>query len=58
MKKIRAKALWITVIAILCLRAFSQQSGESFVREYRIGPKDLLEITVFERPELNQTVRV
>lgn len=26
--------------------------------DYRIGPKDLLEITVFELPELNQTVRV
>jgi polysaccharide export outer membrane protein len=26
--------------------------------EYRIGSKDLLEITVFNRPELNQTVRV
>jgi len=58
MKKIRARAFWITIFAILCLKAFSQQSGESFVREYRIGPKDLLEITVFERPELNQTVRV
>jgi polysaccharide export outer membrane protein len=28
------------------------------VDDYRIGPKDLLEITVFELPELNQTVRV
>ncbi len=28
------------------------------VNDYRIGPKDLLEITVFELPELNQTVRV
>ncbi len=26
--------------------------------EYKIGPKDLLEIKVFERPELDQTVRV
>jgi len=26
--------------------------------EYRIGPEDLLEITVFEAPELNRTVRV
>ena len=28
------------------------------VTDYKIGPKDLLEITVFELPELNQTVRV
>ncbi|MGB7297260.1 MAG: polysaccharide biosynthesis/export family protein [Candidatus Aminicenantales bacterium] len=35
-----------------------QQEEPSFVKEYRIGPKDLLEITVFELPELNQTVRV
>jgi polysaccharide biosynthesis/export protein len=58
MNKSRARALWIMGFAILCLRAFSQQTGEPVVREYRIGPKDLLEITVFERPELNQTVRV
>jgi polysaccharide export outer membrane protein len=36
----------------------AQQDKEAFVKEYRIGPKDLLEITVFELPELNQTVRV
>jgi polysaccharide export outer membrane protein len=29
-----------------------------FVNEYKIGAKDLLEITVFELPDLNQTVRV
>ncbi len=34
------------------------QAQESFIREYAIGPKDLLEIKVFELPELNQTVRV
>ena len=27
-------------------------------QEYRIGPEDLLEITVFEAPELNRSVRV
>lgn len=37
---------------------FSQQEREFFFREYQIGPKDLLEIKVFELQELNQTVRV
>lgn len=31
---------------------------EPYVVEYNIGPRDLLEIKVFELPELNQTVRV
>ncbi len=34
------------------------QEREVFIREYAIGPRDLLEIKVFELPELNQTVRV
>jgi len=35
------------------------QAGQDlFVKEYIIGPRDLLEIKVFELPELNQTVRV
>jgi polysaccharide export outer membrane protein len=37
---------------------FAQEEPVPIVKEYRIGPKDLLEITVFELPELNQTVRV
>jgi len=36
----------------------AQDTPPSQVNDYRIGPKDLLEITVFELPELNQTVRV
>jgi polysaccharide export outer membrane protein len=36
----------------------SQAEQEIFVKEYKIGAKDLLEIKVFELPELNQTVRV
>jgi polysaccharide export outer membrane protein len=36
----------------------TQEEAVSFAKEYKIGPKDLLEITVFELPELNQTVRV
>ncbi len=35
-----------------------QEDQETFVKEYKVGPKDLLEITVFELPELSQTVRV
>ena len=37
----------------------SQQEPEQLqINDYQIGPNDLLEITVFELPELNQTVRV
>lgn len=45
-------------IISICVSVYSQQEQEAFVKEYKIGPKDLLEITVFELPELNQTVRV
>jgi polysaccharide export outer membrane protein len=39
--------------------SFAQQQTQPLqVNDYRIGPKDLLEITVFGLPELNQTVRV
>lgn len=37
---------------------FAQEGREIFVKEYKIGAKDLLEIKVFESPELSQTVRV
>jgi polysaccharide export outer membrane protein len=33
-------------------------SANSAVEDYRIGPQDLLEISVFEAPELNRAVRV
>ncbi|NIS68274.1 MAG: hypothetical protein GTO12_04770 [Proteobacteria bacterium] len=36
----------------------SLSSKIDLYRDYRIGPEDLLEITVFEVEELNQTVRV
>lgn len=36
----------------------SQDTQPLVVNEYKIGAKDLLEIAVFELPELNQTVRV
>ena len=51
------------VILVLAMMAASavyplQETQSLQVNDYRIGPKDLLEITVFELPELNQTVRV
>jgi polysaccharide export outer membrane protein len=36
----------------------SQETQSLQVNDYRVGPKDLLEITVFELPELSQTVRI
>ena len=38
--------------------AASQEIRSPGINEYRIGPNDLLEISVFNLPELNQTVRV
>jgi polysaccharide export outer membrane protein len=52
---------WAVAVVFLLLSApalFAQEEPEPFVKEYKIGPKDLLEIKVFELPELNQTVRV
>ncbi|MCR4395229.1 MAG: polysaccharide export protein, partial [Candidatus Saccharicenans sp.] len=36
----------------------TQTAREYFIREYIIGPRDLLEIKVFELPEFDHTVRV
>jgi polysaccharide export outer membrane protein len=57
MKKL---VLFFSFFALLAISpgVFGQEGQEIFVREYKIGPKDLLEIKVFELPELNQTVRV
>jgi polysaccharide export outer membrane protein len=44
----------ITPAKILALQEEKELPGT----DYKIGPKDLLQITVFELPELNQTVRV
>lgn len=45
-----------------CDRTVTQETQtaarEYFIREYIIGPRDLLEIKVFELPEFNHTVRV
>jgi len=52
-------ALSFTNLAILGRTPTRQEQQPSLANiDYRIGPKDLLEITVFELPELNQTVRV
>jgi len=52
------KIILLLILAMAALGAFAQEEQDVFVKEYKIGPKDLLEITVFELPELNQTVRV
>ena len=60
-----ATLLW--VFGLFCLapglglgavRTVPQDTQALTANDYRIGTKDLLEITVFELPELNQTVRV
>ena len=56
MKRIMAVAFAFFLLG--CLWLLAQEEAESFNKEYKIGPKDLLEIKVFELPELNQMVRV
>jgi len=52
--------LFILLFSVLSVSAQKQNeaSPSGQVIDYRIGAKDLLEIKVFELPELNQTVRV
>ncbi len=52
------KIALLSFVAALALGVFAQDEQDVFVKEYKIGPQDLLEIAVFELPELNQTVRV
>ena len=52
------KSVLVFLAAVLALGVFAQEEQDVFVKEYKIGAQDLLEITVFELPELNQTVRV
>jgi polysaccharide export outer membrane protein len=54
------RIIFILVLATMAATAVYalQEIPPLQVNDYRIGPKDLLEITVFELPELNQTVRV
>lgn len=58
MKKIAIAAISGLSFFGLMATAVAQQENVAFVNEYKIGAKDLLEITVFALPELNQTVRV
>ena len=61
MKKISAILIGGAVLAagFIPLRAQEQaQTQPQYIVEYKIGPKDLLEISVFGLNELNQTVRV
>jgi len=54
-----AAAFWLLFIALGPLGLLAAQDTQALAfHEYRIGAKDLLEITVFNMPELNQTVRV
>jgi polysaccharide export outer membrane protein len=59
--------IWKTIALVLVLFTGAidvpgllaiQQPQDLLVNDYRIGPKDLLEITVYGLPELTQTVRV
>ncbi len=50
-----ALVFWLSPVQA---RQQAEKAQASQVVEYRIGAKDLLEIKVYELPELNQTVRV
>jgi polysaccharide export outer membrane protein len=52
------RLMMATLFGVWIPASFAQTGQEAFIREYRIGPKDLLEIKVVELPELNLAVRV
>lgn len=57
--KVVALAAGILMLGLLSPGVLaSQETQAAAVNDYRIGPKDLLEITVFGLPELTQTARV
>ena len=57
--RVRVIALAAMFVTVFTPSVYALQEAQTVrVNDYRIGPKDLLEITVFELPELNQTVRV
>lgn len=49
---------WAVIALLFILSPLFMFSQEKFTQEYRIGPKDLLEISVFGADELSRTVRV
>ncbi len=51
-------AVGLLICAVTPARILASQEEKALMNDYKIGSKDLLEITVFELPELNQTVRV
>jgi polysaccharide export outer membrane protein len=57
--RISLMVMAILLVAYAAYGASRPQETQTLpVNDYRIGAKDLLEIAVFELPELNQTVRV
>ncbi|MCU0244327.1 MAG: polysaccharide export protein [Acidobacteria bacterium] len=64
MKKLALFALAAAFLLTAAPHAFAQgnpqaeEARDAFVRAYRIGPGDLLELKVFEVDQLSQTVRV
>ncbi|MDD8020665.1 MAG: polysaccharide export protein [Acidobacteriota bacterium] len=50
---------WPQAVPVSSSQEENQMNGRDyFIREYKIGPRDLLEIKVFELPEFDQTARV
>jgi polysaccharide biosynthesis/export protein len=48
----------LAMVLITALSVIPLAAQEKFTQEYRVGPKDLLEISVFGADELSRTVRV
>ena len=71
MKKVARAYALAAIVVLVCVAiveaqslpqsqppAQTQEARDSFVRAYRVGPGDLLELKVFEVDQLSQTVRV
>lgn len=58
MKKTIQRTGLIYMLLLILSPIYAQDNPGGMVDEYQIGPRDLLEIKVFELPDLNQTVRV
>lgn len=55
---LRKRTVIVMLCACLAAPALAQESGRPVTAGYRVGPKDLLEIKVFEVPELNIERRI